>query len=782
MRRHRIAVALAGALLLPVCVAPTAAQALPIHTTNPVGDLSVVAPPETAPVTNQPGTWADVPGLGTAAYTRAGGSLAMTVSAEVYATNPVWLRALVDGRVSAPGDVVFRFAGTEFDGTRSFTFGAENLAAGKHIVQVQWYSNAGQPAKVRDRSLSVNSASAGAGTGRLVHVAAESDWLQKSTQTWENVPNLARTITLDGTRDLAVTFSGQTTSGSGGFFARALVDGQPTADVLFENPGVVGGARSYTFVRKAVGGGSHSVVIQWLASGGTILLGDRALTAYAAPASGAGGGLLATAVEQAPTAVTSTAPVDVANLAGSFATSDPGTNVAVTISTELASAGGRTFLRPLVDGLATSPGDVSFSAAVPQWHAQTYTFVAKNLRPGTHSVRVQMAVDAGATATVGDRALAVTFKRRGGTDFAQPYASLAPRVGTVPAVAICFDPRRPGHAPPTAAYLRAVHDGSDGGISTQAWYRENTGGQYGFGTPTLVGCTDNNWLAPPPGRTGTWYWDTGNFALMWQDALKAADPFFNFKAFDRNNDNVLSGDELVVEIVRPQNDAYGTNRFTTAPLDGVTLGLTVLDMYISPFTDTAHRRVNVGVTAHEAAHDILGAADMYSDLATRPGWYSIMDSHWNATHLDPFHKLKSGFVTPDVVAVNGWSTRTVPLGAVETQREVTIVYDPARGDREYFILENRWGGNGNYDQGLPVAQGIVVWHIVEDTATQDQFPPPGSPVGSGDWGRKGVRLVGALSGAGQAVTLRYANGAAAGITVTAKAGPQEFLSTEIARS
>ncbi|MFI6333027.1 putative Ig domain-containing protein, partial [Micromonospora chersina] len=377
----------------------------------------------------------------------------------------------------------------------------------------------------------------------------------------------------------------------------------------------------------------------------------------------------------------------------------------------------------------------------------------------------------------------VTLKRSTGSDFAQPYESLAPRVGTIPAVAICFDPQRPGHAAPAASYLRGLHDGSDGGHNVQAWYRENTNSRFGFDTPTFVGCNDGNWLAPPTGRTGNWYWDTDNFALMFQDALKAADPFVNFKAFDHNGDNALTGDEVVVEIIRPQNDGYGTNRVATAPLDGVTMNVTVLDLYLSANTDNAHRLVNVGLLAHESAHNILGAVDMYEEgiyqnAVTRPSWYSIMDSHWNANHLDPFHKLKSGFVTPDLVVVsNGMASRTVSLGAVETQHHVTILYDPARRDTEYFILENRWGGNGNFDQTLP-AQGIAVWHIVEDIATQNQFPPAG---GSPDtsWDRKAVRFLGVLSGTGQSKVLRYANGEAAGIEVIAEADPQEFLDTQI---
>ena len=744
----------------------------PLALPKATSDLAVVAPKELAPVTNSPGTWAPVPGLSTTVFTAPGANLAATVSAEVYTTHNVWFRVLIDGAPSSPGDVVFRMAGADYDGVRSFTFGREGLSAGKHVVQVEWFSGVGEPARVRDRTLSVNSEAAG--DGRVAHVAAESAFLTKTTSVWEDVPALSRTVNLATASNLKMTFSGNTFTGTGRFFARALVDGVPADDVLFEDRGVVGGARSYAFWRPNIAAGSHTIRIQWYSEGGTIQLADRALTVYASPS------LVGTNFQGGPDPVTSTSFVDIANASPSFTTTAASSDVDVTVALEHQANHDRTFLRALIDGVPTGPSDVELSTNVGPIHAQTYSFVAKNIRPGTHTVRVQAAVDAGSTAWIGDRTVTVVAKKRVGTDFGQPYVELAPRVGAVPTVAICFDPQRPEHPKPSAAYLRGVHEGTDGGTNVQAWYRENTGSQFGFAPPTYIGCNDAGWLSPPPGRTGNWYWDTGNFPLMWHDALTAADPFFNFKAFDRNGDNAITGDELVVEIIRPQNQGDGFNRTGSATLDGVNMNVRVLDLYLSSLTDTPHRLTNVGLLAHEGAHDILGAADMYWGSAQRPLWYSVMDQHFNANHFDPFHKLKSGFVTPGLVEVNGLTTTTVPLASVETHREVTIVYDPARGDKEYFILENRWGGV--YDANLP-AQGVAVWHIVQDQATFDAFPPPftGDPASAGEWGRKGVRLLGVLSAAGQSRTLSYADGTAAGLRITVKEGPQEFLDTEITR-
>ncbi|MBO3748357.1 hypothetical protein J5X84_19965 [Streptosporangiaceae bacterium NEAU-GS5] len=743
--------------------------------------LSVVTAQEASPVSNRSGVWTDVPGLSTAVSAQTGSNLTATVSAEVYTQNTVWFRVLVDSGVTAPSDVAYKLDGADYDGTRSFTFGRENLAAGRHIVRVQWYTNAGTSARVGKRTLTVSTDAAGTSAGRLYHQATESSWLTKTTSTWENVPDLTRAITTGGTSDLKITFSGQTTNGSGAFYARAVVDGVPGEDVLYGAAGVPGGARSYVFVRKGVGAGTHTVSIQWYSDGGSILLSDRAMTVFTTPASAADGGLTTSVWQGAPTTINAGSFTTLGNIGGAFTTYSGGTNVDVTVGLEVRSTA-RALLRVLVDGVPVNPADVTLSDSIGGFRGQSYTFAAKNIKPGTHQVQVQIQAWSGTT-FVGDRTLAVTFSQRPGTDFAQPFRSLRPRTGmNVPVVAICFDPGRAGHAPPSLGYLRNMHEGNDGGRSAKGWFQENTGGQVTYAAPTYIGCADGNWLAAPAGRTGTWYWDTGNFPLMWQDALTAADPYIDYRALDLNGDHVISGDEAVIEIIRPQNEPYGTLRGATATLDGVSTSVDLLDLYLSSAVDTSTRAWNVGLIAHEASHLLLGTADMYWGTTTRPGRYSVMDDHTRASHLDPFHKLKLGFVTPNVVEINKWTTATVSLNAVESSQEITILYDPARADKEYFILENRspsTGGALNYDAF--VNGGIAVWHIIEDTATQDQFPPSGgSDIQSGDWGRKGVRLL-AVLGSGSSLTLPWADGSATGIRVTAKSSSQAAVPVEIAK-
>jgi hypothetical protein len=101
------------------------------------------------------------------------------------------------------------------------------------------------------------------------------------------------------------------------------------------------------------------------------------------------------------------------------------------------------------------------------------------------------------------------------------------------------------------------------------------------------------------------------------------------------------------------------------------------------------------------------------------------------------------------VAIGAPGVHEIALPAVATGRRVLVLHDPARGPAEYFLLENRWRGE-SYDAGaaphgvgLP-ADGLAVWHVLEDPAVFDLLNPTNG--GRGDWGRKGLRLLRADGG------------------------------------
>src|SRR5687768_7671546 len=124
--------------------------------------------------------WYDVPGLSTRVYSRTGDNLTITVTAEIYAPDTVWLRALVDGSSVLPTDVTFKTTSSFSDGVRSFTFVKDNMPGGRHTVQLQWRARQTWPSsgptsgtvpEIGDRTLSVNSAGPVSGPQRLAVAA-----------------------------------------------------------------------------------------------------------------------------------------------------------------------------------------------------------------------------------------------------------------------------------------------------------------------------------------------------------------------------------------------------------------------------------------------------------------------------------------------------------------------------------------------------------------------------------------------------------------------------------
>jgi M6 family metalloprotease-like protein len=764
-----------------------------------VGSMSVVAPPEAAPVENQPGVWSIIPGLSTNVYSRAGDDLEITISAEMISTGQVQVRALVDLVPAEPSSVIFKSGSQNFDGARSFTFVIRNVKAGPHMVEMLWFTPFGTKARVGDRTLSVNSAASSSGEARLSVRAGDPAIHEMITTVdgWSDIPNLATTFRTDKAGTAVVTFSADAHADRGRFWARAIVDGTVLSDVVFAEAGNGGrrGARSHSFVLPNLRPGSHSARVQWRADrGGEIRMGERTMSVYVAPASTDGGGLVATGQQLAPTVIGSTW-IDVPAMSALFTTTAPSSSVSVSFGGEVLIPSKRLFIRAIVNGATARPHDTVLIQGGPKWRATSYTFTVKNLAPGAHRVRIQAMADPGAQARIGDRFLKVVHKRRSGAEFSQLYERLQPTTGIFASLVICFDPKRPGHTPPSFAYLKGMMEGSDGGMSTRAWFREVTHNRVLAGDFTYNGCGDGAWHPAPAGRQGNWYWDNDAFPTMWADAIKAADKTFDFHAFDRNRDNRLTAEELTVIIVRPQKNPDGFNRSVSVSVDGrsTPLQFTVVEVYLSPEMTRVEadkvsniRRWNVGLLSHELSHYALNAWDLHSCPSnTAPGHASIMDAHSVSSHLDPFHKLKLGHLTADLVELTPLNAREATLRPVETEAEVVLLYNPRNNDGEYFVVENRWPGTQsrpNYDMGLsdgtlaesslPPAGAVLVWHLFQDFALAQQFKPKGGE--SCDRGRNSVRKIKALKNPGETIALKWANGDMTGaeIALVDRANPQ----------
>ncbi len=360
-----------------------------------------------------------------------------------------------------------------------------------------------------------------------------------------------------------------------------------------------------------------------------------------------------------------------------------------------------------------------------------------------------------------------------------PQHPLQPATGTRDLLVILWDPHRPGNAPQAA---QVVHDMIFGAQDSVAGYfAENSRGKLRIAEAGFLGWYDAKypwqlyWRQPPyspADAVGTphEYTDAdgnprylddegfyGGHSHKWAEAVRRADQDFDFSKYDSNGngDGVIEHNELVILVVIPQAQAFGTRRAVVGshvppkPLivDGVEI-TEITEAYISNPGD-------MGVVAHELAHGFVDAPDQYFQCSSgrfghpfQAGAFSLMDLHWRHPHLDPAQKSMYGWITPSLVDVSG----PLVLHDIEETGQVFRLSRPGYGDREYFLLENRWAGN-SYDAGpsgraTPIPdQGLAIWHVIEDRElSKNLYDKTGVdmkhlPCVWSDWGRRGIRLI-----------------------------------------
>jgi hypothetical protein len=229
--------------------------------------------------------WTDVPDMGGSIYLAAVSDLAITFSAEADASNGrrIFLRALVDGVVASPSDEILVVGG--YLGVRSFTFVMKDVLPGNRAVSIQAMVEGGGDGNIGDRTLKV----VGARVYQPIHVghlfvaAPSGPDVTTTSAAYVDVPNLNGTIYVPTLGDLAVTFTAEiNASGTGRIFARVLLDGAVVSpsDVVHTTGGW-NGAHAFSFVKRNVSAGYHTVKIQWgVDAGNTAYAGDRTMTAY----------------------------------------------------------------------------------------------------------------------------------------------------------------------------------------------------------------------------------------------------------------------------------------------------------------------------------------------------------------------------------------------------------------------------------------------------------------------------------------------------------------------
>lgn len=358
-------------------------------------------------------------------------------------------------------------------------------------------------------------------------------------------------------------------------------------------------------------------------------------------------------------------------------------------------------------------------------------------------------------------------------DFEQPFFGLQ-RQGTtanqkqVTLIVIGWQPRNKGEPVLTAPQLQNLF--FDANNSVAHWFQENSQDRYRL-IPHPTNAVMGPYLSVHDWR---FYWRTGPFdpatlpigdphryvhtdgkvyyldddgfigghRHAWAEAIRAAANQINFSDFDQDNNGDLSTDECLVVIVKAQANNFGTRRnasgsdvpHTLLQVDGVTIRV-VCELYAGP----PHGSDDLAVAIEEVLHLAANLADQYPDVQEnypdgryrrtddpgRPGQLALTDAGSRPVHIDPYHKLKWGWLNPQLADHSGRYT----LQAAATTGDALILYSPYFGTDEFFILENRWRGN-SYDRFRDNnrGEGLALWHCIQDQKL------------SSDWARRAVHL------------------------------------------
>ncbi|MBI5365168.1 MAG: hypothetical protein HZA53_18465 [Planctomycetes bacterium] len=669
-------------------------------------------------------------------------SLVALFSAEAFtdsSTGRMFLRALVDGVVAAPADIVF----TEglFQGARTFAFTTE-VDRGVHTVEIQWLVDPGVTGSLRAESLELRH---GANVAHDTPPSGPDS--VTTTPSFVPVPGASVAFYVPTSGKSVVGFSAESLvqGANKRLFVRALVDGASClpGDVVFAGRNSRQ-AHQMRFGSPTLAPGWHTATIEWLIDAGGIgFLGDRTLWVTTQDMRPGVHESTVVAPSGPSVSTSSNAWTQVPGLS-TLLTLPPNAEIAASFSGEvLSGTGSRLEMRLVTAGPTTSDVAVLAQNGFP-FETQSFTFDRKHvfLPPATLSGIWLEWRAIGGSVSMGDRVLHLTIESGAVPDLAEAPAIgrgsqdspdgqlVEAAIGTRKVLTLIH--RIPRAAPnaviPTIAQ---VTDALYGSTSMTDYYDKVSGGRFGLVNAGVreydsLETEDHYWNHAPfgcgmPAADGY----AGGHAERWAEVVGLANADVDFAAFDTNGDGVLQPEsELAVLIVVPQGGTAGFTRDLSPYCTGTPV---VVDGVIVPAISewfTSAPSLNWEVATHELAHLILGLTDLYANgynFDTEAGSLSLMADNLSTTsHLDAFHKLSLGWATPMYAPIDG----EYGLQDVKESGAVLVLPRDQDGDgMECFLVETRRTAFSDplYDEVIG-ANGAIVWHIVE-SPSQNAFEP-----------------------------------------------------------
>jgi len=319
-----------------------------------------------------------------------------------------------------------------------------------------------------------------------------------------------------------------------------------------------------------------------------------------------------------------------------------------------------------------------------------------------------------------------------------------PQTGTRPLLVVLMEFTDLAHdATLTPAFLRNQVFGPRPSVND--YYLETSYGQFSFSDRgNWAWITAYNDPATPADESTRAYWNTApdpccNGGTFQRWGLKSLDiAGFNFAPLDFNTDGKVDfGQEVAYLLI----DANTVGAFGGA-MRGMPAGLTLDGKTIQGVScGVSGGTPWITIYAHELAHQTSwGGAnfetDYYGIIPEIIGQFTLMGFSGFGTspnvspngphHFDPFSKLKLGWYTGTPVTTDGF----VSIPNAETTKTAFVLYEPAHGKNEYFMVENRWKGT-SYDNTdaligpLPAPfayqgaaadipdEGLLIWHVDE---------------------------------------------------------------------
>ena len=230
-------------------------------------------------------------------------------------------------------------------------------------------------------------------------------------------------------------------------------------------------------------------------------------------------------------------------------------------------------------------------------------------------------------------------------------------------------------------------------------------------------------------------------------------PTFPIANFDTDNNSIVTTKELTVVIVCNwgippdfNGERSGANRGLYVP--GVThLALPFVPYSLQGRVAWLDHRTNLSTFTHEVSHS-LDTVDIYngnqpgqiqpnvyaSQSSLMGGTISRTNDEGSAFHLDPWHKMKLGWLAPRLVPMSKGGGFVLRCAQSPGNEGPVLLYDdkkaPNQIPREFFMIEYRHTapavGIGYDAEGA--GNGILIWHVATNAdGTLSRRPDPTNP-------------------------------------------------------